>query len=244
MVTKSQYRARAFLLLIPFFVILVALFMRLYPSPQGGKVNGLDYFDNFFNEVSKGSSFNEEAQGKQMKIADGFSGQTFKSVIKIKGDQKVKYSPEDAAQTAAKLLTTTGLQATAAGDEVTVEGDLGAMTKAVVEDSIAMYNNQGEALRGKYDLDAQQALFTWHQIMDSLNKDLTKQNQFESAKTMKNLMTKAIEPAYNYYGVKVTPVKEEIPLLIFALVFYVIYTVWYGFGIMYLFEGLGVNIGH
>ena len=52
-------------------------------------------------------------------------------------------------------------------------------------------------------------------------------------------MSKAIEPAYNYYGVQAKPVKEEIFLLIAALAFYVIYTMWYGFGLLYLFEGCG-----
>jgi hypothetical protein len=33
-------------------------------------------------------------------------------------------------------------------------------------------------------------------------------------------------------------------LIIFALAFYVVYTLWYGFGLMWLFEGLGLKIGH
>ena len=241
--TKAQYRMRAALLLIPFIVVLVFLFLPLY-GPEKAKMNGLDYFDNFFNEVSKGSSFDQEAQAKQMKVAAGLADPAFKSAFKMKGDQKAKYSPADAAQTAVKLLTSAGLQATAEGDKVTVSGDLGALAKAAVQDSIDMYNNKGDLLQSKYGLDAKQALYTWHQVMDSLNKSLTKAEKFEAAKTMKNFMTKAIEPAYNYYGVKVTPVKEEMVLLAFALVFYVIYTVWYGFGIMYLFEGLGVVLDH
>ncbi|MDR0477644.1 MAG: hypothetical protein LBH14_06890 [Desulfobulbaceae bacterium] len=244
MVTKTQYKVRAFLLLIPFFIVLVALFMPWYPGSKGGKINGLDYFDNFFNEVSKGSSFSEEAQAKLMKTAEGLSDPAFKSAIKMKGDKKAKYSPEDAAQTAAKLLTVAGLQATAEGDKVTMAGDLGVLAKTVIQDSVAMYNNKGDVLQGKYGLEPKQALYTWHQVMDGLGKSLTKAEKFEAAKTLQNFMTKAIEPAYNYYGVKVTPVKEEMIFLAFALIFYVVYTMWYGFGILYLFEGFGVVIGH
>ena len=243
MVTKAQYKMRAALLLIPFIIVLVALFMPWY-GKEGAKMNGLDYFDNFFNEVSKGSSFGEETQAKQMKVAEGLADPAFKSVIKMKGDKKVAYSPENAAQTAAKLLTAAGLQATVEGDKVTMSGDLATLAKAAVQDSIDMYNNKGDILQGKYGLEPRQALYTWHQVMDGLSKSLTKDQKFEAAKTMKNFMTKAIEPAYNYYGVKVTPVKEEMMFLAFALIFYIVYTVLYGFGIMYLFEGLGVVLDH
>ena len=33
-------------------------------------------------------------------------------------------------------------------------------------------------------------------------------------------------------------------VVIFALAFYVAYTLWYGFGLMWLFEGMGLKIGH
>jgi hypothetical protein len=33
-------------------------------------------------------------------------------------------------------------------------------------------------------------------------------------------------------------------MILVALGFYVVYTLWYGFGIMYVFEGLGLKIGH
>ena len=242
--TKAQYRLRAALLLIPFIVVLVALFRPWYSLDNGKKVNGLDYFDNFFNEVSKGSSFGPGTQAKQMKVAEGLANPDFKSTIKMKGDEKAKYSPADAAQAAVKQLTALGLQATAEGEKVTMSGDLAVLAKAVVQDSIDMYNNKGDGLQSKYGMDPKQALYTWHQVMDGLGKSLTKAEKFEEAKTMQNFMTKAIEPAYNYYGVKVTPVKDEMLFLAFALVFYVVYTVWYGFGIMYLFEGLGVVLDH
>jgi len=30
----------------------------------------------------------------------------------------------------------------------------------------------------------------------------------------------------------------------FSLVFYVVYTLWYGFGIMFMFEGSGMKLEH
>jgi len=246
MVTRTQYKVRAFLLLIPFVIVLCAMFMHLpwYGTTSEGKSQtGLDYFDNLFNEVSKKSAFGPEAQQEQLKVADGLNGQAFKSVITMKGDSNVKYSPEDAAQTAVKLLTAAGLQATAEGAKVTVEGDLGAMAKAIVTDSIAMYNNQGDVLKGKYGLSARQTLFTWHQVAGGLSKSKDMLNSHaEAAKTLQATMLNVIEPAYNYYGVEVA--QGRTGMMIFAIVFYLVYTVWYGFGILYLFEGLGINLGH
>jgi hypothetical protein len=77
-----------------------------------------------------------------------------------------------------------------------------------------------------------------------MEKDLTKSENFAQAKFVKNCMTKAVEPAYNYYKVEVKPVKEEMPMLIASLAFYVIYTMWYGFGLLFLFEGMGIKLEH
>jgi len=57
-------------------------------------------------------------------------------------------------------------------------------------------------------------------------------------------MTKAVEPAYNYYQVEAKSVKAEMFMLIAALAFYVIYTMWYGFGLLFLFEGAGIKLDH
>ncbi len=73
---------------------------------------------------------------------------------------------------------------------------------------------------------------------------MTKQEKFAEAKPFAEVQQKALEPAYNYYGVKAEDWKDNIALVLFALVFYVFYTLWYGFGLMYLFEGLGLQIGH
>ena len=77
-----------------------------------------------------------------------------------------------------------------------------------------------------------------------MEKDMTKAGNFEQAKFVKNCMSKAVEPSYNYYKVDAKPVKEEIFLLVAALAFYVVYTMWYGFGLLYMFEGAGIKLDH
>ena len=234
MSTSAQLKTRGYLLLVSFFAVLIAIFMPLFPAPHTDKkVNGLDYLDNFFNELSKGSAYYIPAL---MKAAEKYKGQEFTTTLKMK-------SPESAA-VIAKLFATNNIEATAEGEKVNVSGDFGRMITIMLEDADAMYNNKGEELRAKYGVDERQTIYAWYQALTAMEKDMTKSEKFAEAKFVKNCMTKAVEPAFNYYKVEAKPVKEEIPLLIAALAFYVIYTMWYGFGLLYLFEGMGIKLEH
>lgn len=234
MSTSAQLKTRGYLLLVSFFAVLIAIFMPLFPAPHTDKkVNGLDYLDNFFNELSKGSAYYIPAL---MKAAEKYKGQEFTTTLKMK-------SPESAA-VIAKLFATNNIEATAEGEKVNVSGDFGRMITIMLEDADAMYHNKGEELRAKYGVDERETIYSWYQALTAMEKDMTKSEKFAEAKFVKNCMTKAVEPAFNYYKVEAKPVKEEIFLLIAALVFYVIYTMWYGFGLLYLFEGMGIKLEH
>ncbi|WP_319587340.1 hypothetical protein [uncultured Desulfobulbus sp.] len=233
MASSAQLKTKGLLLLASFFAILFAIFMPLFPGTHGEKINGLDYLDNFFNQLSKSSAYYIP---EQMKKAEKYNGQQFTTSLKMK-------TPEEAAVTA-KLFTTNKITAAAEGDKVKVSGDFGTMITIMLKDADAMYKNDGQALTAKYGVDERQTVYSWFQSLAAMEKDMTKAGQFEQAKFVKNCMSKAIEPAYNYYKVEAKPVKEEIVLLIASLAFYVIYTMWYGFGLLYLFEGLGIKLDH
>jgi hypothetical protein len=207
--------------------------MPLFPGTHGEKVNGLDYLDNFFNQLSKGSAY---YIGDQIKKAEKYNGQQFTTSLKMK-------SPEEAAVTA-KLFATNKIVAAAEGDKVKVSGDFGAMITIMLKDSDLMYNNKGEELTAKYGVSERQTVYSWYQSLAAMEKDMTKTQNFAQAKFVKNCMTKAVEPAYNYYKVEAKSVKAEMFMLIASLAFYVIYTMWYGFGLLYLFEGVGIKLDH
>ena len=192
-----------------------------------------------------------QATAKGKTITVEFDNDKGKTAVKLLTDAGLQATAQektvtfeiDKVKTAVKLLTEAGLPAKAEA-RVKVEGDLGALAKAVITDSIAMYNNQGDVLQGKYGLGARQALFTWHQLLGSLSKskDLAALKSLDAGGTLQATMRNVVEPAYNYYGVEVA--QGRTGMMIFAIVFYLVYTVWYGFGILYLFEGLGINLGH
>ena len=233
MASSAQLKTKGYLLLASFFVVLATIFMPLFPSVQGQKINGLVYLDNFFNQLSKSSAYYIP---EQVKKAENYNGRQFSTSLKMK-------SPEEAALTA-KLFAMNKITAAAEGDKVQVSGDFGAMITIMLNDADLMFKNDGQALKAKYGVDERQTVYSWYQALAAMEKDMTKAGQFEQAKFVKNCMSKAVEPAYNYYEVEAKPVKEEMVLLIASLAFYVIYTMWYGFGLMFLFEGMGIKLEH
>jgi hypothetical protein len=50
--------------------------------------------------------------------------------------------------------------------------------------------------------------------------------------------------AFNFFGIEPQNITDKIGIVVFALAFYVIYTLWFGFSIMYLFEGWGMELEH
>ena len=95
MSTSAQLKTKGLLLVVSFFAVLVAIFMPLFPGTGTKKINGLDYLDNFFNELSKGSAYYID---QQMTQATQYDGQDFATTLKMK-------SAEEAAITT-KLFTT------------------------------------------------------------------------------------------------------------------------------------------
>ena len=57
-----------------------------------------------------------------------------------------------------------------------------------------------------------------------------------------DVMKKAVETAYNFYGISPERVSDRIGLMTGLLVFYVVYTLWWGFAIFFIFEGIGLTM--
>jgi hypothetical protein len=226
---QKKMKQRGILMLVAFFGLLVAIFSPIFP----GKVNGLDYMDNLFNMISKGSSY---FIPESITATEQYAGKII--------DVKFALDSEKQATDTAKLFQASGAEVTVVGKELAVKGDMARIMKTSLEDADLMFHNDGSALAAKYGYAEKQVLFNWWTAFTSMGKDLTKQESFKQAKTIASIQTKVLEPAYNYYGVEAGSYKDSILLIVAALGFYVFYTLWYGFGIMYLFEGLGLKIGH
>jgi hypothetical protein len=107
-----------------------------------------------------------------------------------------------------------------------------------------MYINDGGKVSGKYGYDEKRVLFNWWTAFKELDKDLKKQKKFNEAKVVALVVKKAVESSYNYYRIESLKISDRFGVVILALILYVFYTLWYAFGIMFMFEGWGLALGH
>jgi hypothetical protein len=106
-----------------------------------------------------------------------------------------------------------------------------------------MYKNQGDAIKTRYGTDDEKKMFRqWYNAFTAIDKNLKKEGKVEQAKIISDVTKKAVETAYNYYKVDAIQVKEKAVLMTALLVFYVIYTMWWGFAIYYIFDGVGLSM--
>ena len=226
---QKRLMTRAVVLLGSFFVVLGLIFTPIFP----GTMNGLDYMDNLFNMISKGSSY---FIPKAKTDSEQYGGRELIATVKT--------ADEKQARQTVLMLEKNGIAASTSGGSLQVRGDLGQILVASLDDADFMFNNNGAPITEKYGFPEREALYNWWTLFKGLSQDLTRQEQFADAKIVANVSKKGLEPAYNYYGVKAMNWQDNIAMILVALAFYVIYTLWYGFGIMYVFEGLGLKIGH
>lgn len=213
------------ILSLSFACVLALIFTPLF----GNGWNGLQYADDMFNRLSKGSSY---FIPKVAKNVEGMVGKSF----------KLELSPKSAAEAecAAALFATAGLTVERTGDKIQLGGDLGPMLTAALQDAEDGYRNNEEALKQRYDLPARTVLATWWQMLNRLDKSLKQEKRALEAKAVVEVMKKGIEPAHNYLGIKAERVANMMTEMIGLLVFYVLYTVWWGYAILKLLEGFGL----
>jgi len=214
-------------LAISFFAVLALIFTPVF----GSGMNGLDYADDLFNKLSKGSSY---FIPKLQKGVQGFAGKPFEAQVALD-------KPETAAL-AATLFSAAGATAQADGVNLAVSGDLGAVLAVVLRDADEMYRNEGGAVAQRYGAKEKVALRAWWTSLGAIDKYLKKNGKIPEAKMISDVMKKGVETAYNYYGIPAEKVADKAGLMTFLLVFYVIYTLWWGFAIFYIFDGIGLTM--
>ncbi|MCG8616785.1 MAG: hypothetical protein MI802_11260 [Desulfobacterales bacterium] len=216
-------------LMASFTAVFILIFMPLF---SGGK-NGLEYLDNLYNSISKGSAY----YIPELKEASApLAGSQVSMTLEMTGT--------DAAAQALPLLRASGVTAEQDGTKLRIGGDLGKLLDNCLEDADLMYNNKGEQVRDKYGMDERRALYTWWTLTKLMDKELKNQKLFKAAKVVTTVSKKGVETSYNFYKIEPRKISEKLGVVVFSLAFYVVYTVWYGFAIMFLFEGLGLRLEH
>jgi hypothetical protein len=215
-------------MMVAFLVILIIIFMPIFNGQ-----NALNYLDALFNSISKDSAYYIP---KVQKESEKFNGNSV-SVTLTMADNK------QAQQTAA-LFEASGAEVIVKEANLKVTGDLGRILANSLADADAMYLNDGEKVSDKYGYDERRVLFNWWKAFEAMDRDLKKQKKFNAADGVAVVVKKAVESSYNYYRIEPLKISDRWGVVLLALIFYVFYTLWYGFGIMFMFEGWGLALGH
>jgi hypothetical protein len=168
------------------------------------------------------------------KQADPWRGNAVDVDVRIR-DERVREHVET-------VLMKSGAKIAEAGERVNVQGDLGRLLTAALVDAEDMFYNRGEELQARYDMEPRMAMYAWAQFTKGLEMGLKGQKRFKEAAFVSEVIKRGVELSYNYYGVTPQKASERMGILTFSLVFYVIYTMWWGFAIFFLFEGIGLKM--
>jgi len=226
MIAKKKTFAKGAIMMLIFTAVLITVF-----SPVFNGQNGLEYLDALYNSISKGSAYyipKVKAETDQFMGAE--ESMTLDMGDKAHSDQTALLFQEAGASTEVSQGT------------LKVTGDLGKILVNCLNDADSMYKNDGKAISEKYGYNEKQALYNWWKACKEMDKDLKRQDKFKEAKVITLLKKKAVETSYNYYKIEPQKITDKLGIVVFSLIFYVVYTMWYGFAIMYLFEGWGLQL--
>lgn len=209
-----------------FFVVLFLMF-----TPLFGGLNAFEASDRLFNSIAKGSSnyFEElraaarEHQGRRIAL-------------------ELTLGNESSATRMAALLSRAGAECEARGTRLAAACDLGLTAQAALEDAEAMFHNRGAALAAKYGHPERQVLFDWWTLLREARRSLETQKNFAAAAFVHDITMRGVEVAYNFYGIEAQSAARGAGVLTFALVFYIVYTLWWGYAILYMFNGFGLQM--
>jgi hypothetical protein len=228
MIANKGLFTKGLVALIAFFAVLFGLFMPLFEEG-----NTLNYMDNLYNSISKGSAYYIP---KMRAENAAFSGKSISLELTMATDRQ--------AEETLKLLEKGGARVGRNGTILAVNGDLGSIMSNCLADADLMFHNKGEDVRNKYGYSEKQALYNWWTTINKMDMGLKKQKMFNEAKFVGNVNQRAVECAYNYYNIEPQKINDKIGIVVFSLVFYVLYTLWFGFSIMWMFEGWGMRLEH
>ena len=215
------------LLGISFLGVLFLIFQPVFP---GGKT-GLDFSDDLFNKLSKGSSYFIPEVAKDN---EKFMGTNFSVTVKLDKPEQV--------DNAVKILAAGGAQATAKEAQLAISGDLGKLLGNAIQDSDEMYKNAGAKVSGRYGLKEMEVMALWWSVLSKMNKEFQKDKKVNESDMVMKVMQRAVEPAYNYYGIEAEKVSGKAFTLTGLLLFYILYTMWWGYAIFDMFDGIGLSM--
>ena len=246
-VSNKSALLKGIVLLVSFCVVFALIMSPLYKDQNGKPQTGLEFADDFFNKLAKNSSdyFDQvknaaaKQKGKQLSVTATIARPDPKDEPDA---AKAQEKANKEAQDVAKALQAAGATVETKDNVLTIKGDLGAMIEFSSTKAQQVFAVVGPAAEKPENLADRKMLKSLWRGFGAMIKPLQKELKVDEAKALDTAMKKGLEPAYNFYGIPGEPVSKNILLLSFLLVCYVVYTMWYGYGIFYTFEGIGMSM--
>ncbi|MBW2605175.1 MAG: hypothetical protein JRE28_12830 [Deltaproteobacteria bacterium] len=220
-VNKKEFALGA-LLTVTFVILLFIMHTTRIVSIKGKSL--AHYTDEMFVSVSKGSVYFVPDLST---IADKYKGKSF--------DVKIKKN-EQAALLFEKANATVELT----NDELKIKGDLGEILKNVLKDADAVFKGEDKEVYHRYGYAGKKVIHQWWLSLKEIEDAYKKAKKFDEIKLLKTVRIKALEPAFNFYGIEAKSASHHALGISGIIVFYVIYTVWWGYAIYFLCEGVGL----
>lgn len=210
---------------ISFGCVFVIMFMPWF----GNGRCAFEASDDLFNSISKGSThYIASLREKTVEVEN--------TAVAV----SLKYSSQEIAQQAAFLLENTGNVVMKGETSLEYSGNLGSMLSEAITDSDTAFYNDEAALMKKYGMAPKVVMYRWWQTLKETEKSLKRQKMFPEAVAVNAVVVKGVEVGYNYFGIEPRRASNSYGILSFALIFYVIYTLWWGYALFHLCEGVGL----
>lgn len=209
-----------------FVATLVIMFLPLF-----GGHNAFQAADRFFNSVAKHSGYHIPALRRELPATQGH---TLTASVALASTAE--------AERAAAVLTAAGVTSHASGVTLRVEGDLSAILGRAVDAADATFGVSGSMTAAAAGTAAREELFAWWQALHALARHLTDAGRFEEARVLDEVIRKGIEVSYNFYGIEPRAAGENAGVMALALALYLLYTLWWGYAILWLSDGLGLEM--
>lgn len=211
---------------VVFIVTLVTMF-----SPIFGGENAFHASDRMFNSIAKGSTHyipelieqNEAWRGTPL-------------------DMAIDLEDGPLAADMAVVLESAGVRVEIRGTKLMLLGDLGVLLAEALTDADDMFYNRGDQVTQRRNTEPRRALYLWYLALEGIEGELTGARQFDAARFVEEVSARGVEVGYNFHGIEPHSARSKAGILTLALLFYVAYTLWWGFTIYYLVAGLGLQL--
>jgi len=213
-------------LALGFVAVLAVMF-----SPVFQGMNAFAAADQLFNSIAKGSSdCFEELEQLAATLADS------------QVETSLTFKDGEMARSCGTLLEQAGLRVSQEGSDVSFSGGLTPLLRTVIDDSRDLFRGEGQSVADRYGLPERVALYSWWTLLKELGRDLKHKGKFKEAAAIERVISKGVEVGYNFHGIAPRRAADNWLILTLALVFYIFYTLWWGYAILLLFEGLGLQM--